>query len=196
MSDPIDNKRTAGISDELRALTRRVDRLERSNRVLKIVSLVALAAVIVATRIPITSAGPSGVINALQYNLYSRSGTLLATLGTNTSGFPSLKFFDSTGNALLRLAKRTTARLPEYTALTATLCSPEKVCRAHRLQSARLERARWKPTETGFNACHQAFRPTRRSAASFYMMQNRLIVAKLRKTRTQRPIRMCLSISV
>src|SRR5579863_3223223 len=105
MSDPIENKHTGGISDELRALTRRVDRLERSNRMLKIVSLVALAAVIVATRIPITSAGPSGVINALQYNLYSRSGTLLATLGTNTSGFPSLTFFDATGKRLTQVGE-------------------------------------------------------------------------------------------
>ena len=68
---------------------------------LKIAGLVVLAALIVTTRMPITSAGPSGVINAVQYNLFSRSGTLLATLGTNTSGFPSLTFFDATGKRRL-----------------------------------------------------------------------------------------------
>ena len=105
MNHPIDSKQTAKISDELRALTRRADHLERSNRMLKIVSLVALAAVIATSRIPITSAGQSGIINALQFNLFSRSGPLLATLGANTSGFPSLAFFDAAGKRLTQVGE-------------------------------------------------------------------------------------------
>jgi len=91
--------------DDLELLTQRVDRLERSNRLLKIVNLVGVVAIIAITRIPITSAGPSGIINALQYNLFSRSGTLLATLGTNTSGFPSLTFFDAKGKRLTQFGE-------------------------------------------------------------------------------------------
>lgn len=105
MSDPMDSKLTNGMSDELRALTRRVDRLERSNRALKIVNLAALAAVVAIIRIPSIWALTPGVINALQYNLYSRSGALLATLGTNTSGFPSLTFFDATGKRLTQVGE-------------------------------------------------------------------------------------------
>lgn len=105
MIDPMENKHTEGIFDELRALTRRVDRLERTNRALKIVNLAALAAVVAIIRIPSIWALTPGVINALQYNLYSRSGTLLATLGTNTSGFPSLTFFDATGKRLTQVGE-------------------------------------------------------------------------------------------
>ena len=105
MIDPMENKHTEGIFDELRALTQRVDRLERTNRALKIVNLAALAAVVAIIRIPSIWALTPGVINALQYNLYSRSGTLLATLGTNTSGFPSLTFFDATGKRLTQVGE-------------------------------------------------------------------------------------------
>src|SRR5208337_3398476 len=105
MSESMNHAEAAQLSKELQLLTQRVERLERTNRTFKIVNLVALAVVVAITRIPITSAGPTGVVNALQYNLFSRSGNLLATLGTNTSGFPSLTFFDAAGKRLTQVGE-------------------------------------------------------------------------------------------
>src|SRR5215469_4020710 len=100
-----DNKHTEGISDELRGLTRRVERLERSNWILKAVNLVALAVVVSITRIPSIWATITPSISAMRFNLVSLSGKTLATLGVNASGFPSLTFFDASGKRLTQVGE-------------------------------------------------------------------------------------------
>lgn len=105
MEELFQNVDAQRFSIELRLIKERVQRLERGNRMLKVVNLVALAAVVATTRIPGIWATPTTSISAEKFILESPSGKTLATLGVNASGFPSLTFFDASGKRLTQVGE-------------------------------------------------------------------------------------------
>jgi hypothetical protein len=106
MGEVLENIDTQRLADELGLVKQRVDRLERSNRMLKIVNLMAVAGVVAITQIPgIWASAPTTSITAQKFILASAAGKTLATLGVTLKGYPSLTFFDSNGKTLTQVGE-------------------------------------------------------------------------------------------
>jgi len=84
------------MDQRIELLARRVDRLERSNRLSRILSIVAFGSLVAITQVPVLSATVQGVVAAHEFHLVSGSGQLEATLGSGPAG-GALTFFDRTG---------------------------------------------------------------------------------------------------
>jgi hypothetical protein len=84
----------------LDAMARRIERLERSNRAMKLLALGAIFVCIGLNAGPALSAFPHGPkkIDAQSFNLVSPKGALLATLAQGVNG-GYLAFFDANGKA-------------------------------------------------------------------------------------------------
>ena len=87
------------MDDRIEVLTRRIERVERSNRLMKIWGGVAIALMLVTTQVPnILANNPHPVpMSTTNLNPVSGSGQVLATLGAAPGG-AALTFFDSAGN--------------------------------------------------------------------------------------------------
>ncbi len=83
----------------IESLTRRVEKLERSTRLMKITGGITLAVVLYAAQLPILSASspPHAAVNTTHLNLVTGSGQVLASLGGNPNGGASLTFYDNSG---------------------------------------------------------------------------------------------------
>jgi hypothetical protein len=81
-------------------MLRRIEHLERSNRVMKFIALGAIVASVALNALPAMSAFPHGPkrIDAQSFNLVSPKGALLATLAQGVNG-GYLAFFDTNGKA-------------------------------------------------------------------------------------------------
>jgi len=92
----------------------RIERLERSNRVMKFIALGAVVGCIALNALPAGSAlyphGPKRV-DAESFNLVSPKGVLLATLQAGATG-GQLVFFDATGKAEMLVGTGTDAANP------------------------------------------------------------------------------------
>jgi hypothetical protein len=85
---------------DIESLTRRVERLERSNFILKIVNAGVVAAVVAVVQLPslLALTSPVKVVTAQKFNLATAGGILLASLGPSPGG-SALTFYDSGGHA-------------------------------------------------------------------------------------------------
>lgn len=91
------------MDNRIELVTRRLKRLERSNRMLKVLAAVAFAVLIGFSRLPTpsaTSAAPK-TFSAQQFVLVDGAGTALATLGAGPHGGAVLTFFDSQGKRVI-----------------------------------------------------------------------------------------------
>ena len=95
-------------------MMRRIERLERSNRVMKYIALGAVVGCIALNALPAGSVvfphGPKRV-DAESFNLISPKGVLLATLQAGANG-GQLAFFDATGKAEMLVGNGGTAASP------------------------------------------------------------------------------------
>jgi hypothetical protein len=84
----------------LEAMLQRIDRLERTNRAMKLVAIGAILACIALKAGPALSAFPHGpkMIDAERFNLVTPNGTLVATIGRGPNG-GFLAFYDNNGKA-------------------------------------------------------------------------------------------------
>ena len=82
----------------LETMLQRIDRLERTNRAMKLIAIGAILLCVAFKAGPALSAFPHGpkAINAESYNLVSPNGTLIATLGRGPNG-GFLAFYDAKG---------------------------------------------------------------------------------------------------
>lgn len=87
------------MSDSIEPLLRRIERLERANRAMKLAAAGAVLAWIGLGAVP-ASSFPHGPrqLDAQRFNLVTRDGKLLASLGAGPNG-GSLAFFDASGRA-------------------------------------------------------------------------------------------------
>jgi hypothetical protein len=86
------------MDDRIESLARRVERLERSNLVLKIVNVGVVAAVVAMAQLPsILALTPVKVVSAQKFNLVTAGGITIASLAPSPGG-SALTFYDSGGH--------------------------------------------------------------------------------------------------
>lgn len=91
----------------------RIERLERSNRVMKFIAIGAILASVAFNALPAMAVFPHGPVrvDAESFNLVSPKGVLLATLAQGANG-GYLAFFDAKGNAEMLVGTGSDAKNP------------------------------------------------------------------------------------